>query len=185
MKVSVPFCPSCGKEISQPTNFCPSCGTSLSAPTPIVSTGTTPQNIPQPYGVPQQKKSYKWIGVLIVILLIVAAVAAAPSFSSFRSAPKIDHVIFRVDYANQWSGARTANDGSSTVSWSGIGPISVTITRPSDASLFWVVVANAQKQDSSTDTLTLSIQLTNGTIVRTASTSAGYGVVQVSYTVEP
>lgn len=92
-----------------------------------------------------------------------------------------DQVVLRVDYNGAWSGAY--GDTGSIQSWSGTGPYTLTLTRPS-GTLLWVVSANAQKQDGSSSALTVSIERANGAILKSSSTSTAYGVAQVAVTVD-
>ncbi len=43
---SMPFCPNCGKEVSQGTKFCANCGYDLSRAGPGISAGALPQSPP-------------------------------------------------------------------------------------------------------------------------------------------
>ena len=78
-------------------------------------------------------------------------------------------------YDGEWSGA--AGDVSSINSISGSGD--ETIDMPDDASL---ISANAQKKDGSSNELTIQI-LKDGKVVKESSTTAEYGVAQVSASV--
>jgi len=80
----------------------------------------------------------------------------------------------KIIYSGEWSGA--AGDTSSMNSISGSGE--KTIDMDDDA---MIISANAQKQDSSSDTLTIQI-LKDGKVVEESSTDAEYGVAQVSAT---
>ena len=54
----MPFCPKCGKEVSEDTKFCPQCGQSLKA-------GATPENTSgqgESAIVPQEVKGWSWAG---------------------------------------------------------------------------------------------------------------------------
>ena len=81
----------------------------------------------------------------------------------------------KIIYDGEWSGA--AGDVSSINSISGSGD--ETIDMPDDASL---ISANAQKQDGSSNELTIQI-LKDGKVVKESSTTAEYGVAQVSASV--
>lgn len=73
-------------------------------------------------------------------------------------------------------------DQGNLVSWDGSSNMTIVLNRPASASSFWVVVANAQKQDSSGAILIVEIVLLNGTVVSQAQTSAAYGLAQTSFT---
>ena len=81
----------------------------------------------------------------------------------------------KIIYDGEWSGA--AGDVSSINSISGSGD--ETIDMPDDASL---ISANAQKKDGSSNELTIQI-LKAGKVVKESSTTAEYGVAQVSASV--
>ena len=81
----------------------------------------------------------------------------------------------KIIYDGEWSGA--AGDVSSINSISGSGD--ETIDMPDDASL---ISANAQKKDGSRNELTIQI-LKDGKVVKESSTTAEYGVAQVSASV--
>jgi hypothetical protein len=82
----------------------------------------------------------------------------------------------RIDYRGAWQGAVSLTGGgsSTTESISGSGPTTIEITGEPD-----IVSANAQKQDSGGGTLTIEIRH-DGEVVARATTSAQYGVAQVS-----
>lgn len=94
---------------------------------------------------------------------------------------EITQVLVKVEYNSAWQGAY--GDQTAITSWSGTGPRTVTLTRPSD-SYIWIISANAQKMDGSSSTLRIMITKTDGTILKEGSTSAPYGVAQISYTVQ-
>ena len=81
----------------------------------------------------------------------------------------------KIIYDGEWSGA--AGDVSSINSISGSGD--ETIDMPDDASL---ISSNAQKKDGSSNELTIQI-LKDGKVVKESSTTAEYGVAQVSASV--
>jgi hypothetical protein len=82
----------------------------------------------------------------------------------------------RIDYRGSWQGAVSLTGGGSSTSEtvSGSGATTIEITGEPD-----IVSANAQKQDGGGGTLTIQIRH-EGEIVAQASTSAEYGVAQVS-----
>lgn len=137
------------------------------------------------------KKSKTWLYVGIALIVIVAVVigvallqSRTPSGGTVQSptlSGRITQVIIKVEYAGSWQGAY--GDQTAITSWSGTGTKSVTLTRPSDASI-WIISANAQKLDGSGNTLKIMIMKTDGTVLREATTTAPYGVVQISYTIQ-
>lgn len=94
--------------------------------------------------------------------------------SSNAADEQVKGVQVKVIYSGDWSGA--AGDTNSMNSISGSGE--ETIDLDDDA---YIVSANAQKQDSGSDTLTIQI-LKDGKVVEESSTDAAYGVAQVSAT---
>lgn len=79
----------------------------------------------------------------------------------------------RVQYDGEWQGA--ISSGGSSRSVQGSGPETFEIEGSPD-----VISANAQKKDDSSDELTIQI-LEDGEVVEETSTTASYGVAQVSY----
>lgn len=79
----------------------------------------------------------------------------------------------KVDYDGEWQGSISAGGSSQSVDGSGSDTIGVDGS-PS------IISANAQKQDDSSSTLTIQI-LKDGEVVKEASTSAEYGMAQISY----
>jgi hypothetical protein len=82
----------------------------------------------------------------------------------------------RIRYSGEWQGSLSlTGDGSSTTeTTSGTGSTEIDV--PDDT---LVVSANAQKQDRSPDKLTVQI-LRDGTVVAESSTTAEFGLAQVS-----
>lgn len=78
----------------------------------------------------------------------------------------------KVSYEGEWSG--TVGTGDSTRSVDGSGTETIDIESDS-----LIVSANAQKQDDSSRELTVQI-IENGEVIAEQSTSAGYGVAQVT-----
>jgi len=131
------------------------------------------------------EKKHRLIATMIGVALIVFPLCFFPlsdiSLSTPASLEKITHVIIKVEYGDQWQGAY--GDQWGIVSWSGTGPRTVTLNRPSDASV-WIISANAQKMDGSSNTLRIMITKTDGTILKQGSTSSAYGIAQISHTVQ-
>jgi hypothetical protein len=89
-------------------------------------------------------------------------------------------VRIQVSYGGAWQGAY--GDVGGIVSWSGNGPYSVTLTRPNQG--LWVVSANAQKMDDLPTSLTVSIIGSDGHVIKSATTSTAYGMVQVAANID-
>lgn len=79
----------------------------------------------------------------------------------------------RVEYSGSWQG--TIGTGGSTRSVDGSESQTIQIEGSPN-----IISANAQKQDAGSDTLTIQI-LEDGEVVEEASTSAEYGVAQISH----
>lgn len=84
-----------------------------------------------------------------------------------------DTFAFKVLYDGEWQGSISA--GGSSKSIEGTGTKTVSIDGSPD-----IISGNAQKQDDSSAKLTVQI-LNNGEVVKETSTTAEYGVAQVSY----
>lgn len=93
--------------------------------------------------------------------------------------PDVPELAVRVQYPGDWQGAVSITGGGSsqTESVSGSGTEVIEITGDVD-----IVSANAQKQDGSSQRLTIQI-LQNGDVIAEADTTSEYGVAQVSETV--
>ena len=119
-----------------------------------------------------------WVGIIIVLGIALGGGLMISTYISQR----ISQVTIKVEYNGNWQGAYGESSGSLT-SWNGQGTKTVTLNRPSGASI-WIVVANAQKMDDSGNTLRIMIMKTDGTILKEGSTNAPYGIAQISYTVQ-
>lgn len=130
------------------------------------------------------KKAISILAVCCVGILLIAVLggggtsdkntATKTDDSSKTADEQVKGVQVKVIYSGEWSGA--AGDTSSMNSISGSGE--ETIDLDDDA---YIVSANAQKKDASSDTLTIQI-LKDGKVVEESSTDAEYGVAQVSAT---
>ena len=103
--------------------------------------------------------------------------AATPTPDAATPVPERESSYsIRIDYRGSWQGAVSLTGGgsSTTESISGSGPTTIDITGEPD-----IVSANAQKQDGGGGTLTIQIRH-DGDVVAQATTSAEYGVAQVS-----
>ena len=128
------------------------------------------------------KKAISILAVCCVGILLIAVLggggtsdkntATKTDDSSKTADEQVKGVQVKVIYSGEWSGA--AGDASSMNSISGAGE--ETIDLDDDA---YIVSANAQKKDASSDTLTIQI-LKDGKVVEESSTDAEYGVAQVS-----
>ena len=130
------------------------------------------------------KKAISILAVCCVGILLIAMLggggtsdkntATKTDDSSNAADEQVKGVQVKVIYSGDWSGA--AGDTNSMNSISGSGE--ETIDLDDDA---YIVSANAQKQDSGSDTLTIQISK-DGKVVEESSTDAAYGVAQVSAT---
>lgn len=168
------FCPNCGKEVPLEATFWPTCDFNLqtrqATPAPVPY---APQRVP--------KKSSFRKTVLVVILVVIVLAVIAGSLGGMQHPTRKGSVTVKVDYTGSWSGGYL--DGSNYVSWDGTGTRTATLTNPPAVSL-WVIVVSAQKQDGSSETLTVSILLPNGTVLNSANTSAAYGGAQTFYSLK-
>lgn len=111
------------------------------------------------------------IMIIIAIIFVVAIVIILqPSNGS-------NQVKVVIDYTGAWSGS-LGNLGNPSP-YNGNGPHTYTIEQngntPLDAS------ASIQKSDNSSDTLTVSMESMDGTILATGNTYEAYGIVNISW----
>jgi hypothetical protein len=118
-------------------------------------------------------------GTIALVLILVASMALTGCMgrgtSEGGSEISTTQVKVAVDYNGTWSG----NMGTMTKSRNinGTGPQEFTMNQGNDSA--FIISAFAQKSDASNDTLTISIEDGNGTVIRTQSTNAAYGVASV------
>lgn len=93
--------------------------------------------------------------------------------NSTTASSTADTFEFKVSYSGEWQGSLSAGGSAQSIDGTGTETISINGS-PS------VISGNAQKQDDSSETLTVQI-LKNGEVVKESSTSAEYGLAQVSY----
>lgn len=130
-----------------------------------------------------QKKVISILAVCCIGLIIIGMITGggspdkntSPINDGNNNVEQITGKQVKIIYDGEWSGA--AGDVSSINSISGSGD--ETIDMPDDASL---ISANAQKKDGSSNELTIQI-LKDGKVVKESSTTAEYGVAQVSASV--
>ncbi len=115
---------------------------------------------------------------MAIIATIAFVAIAGLLIETQQSSSSRDLVTVQVTYSGSWSGGYL--DGSNYVTWNGNGTRTANLMSPTGNSM-WVIVANAQKLDGSSETLTVSILLPNGTVASSANTSVAYGAVQTSY----
>ena len=130
------------------------------------------------------KKAISIIVVCCIGIIIIAVIGGGLSHdkntspstkSNDNSAPQVQGKQIKIIYSGEWSGA--AGDTGSVNSISGSGDKTIDVDKDAH-----IISANAQKQDSSSDNLTIQI-LKDGKVVKEASTNAEYGVAQVSASV--
>ena len=129
------------------------------------------------------KKVISILAVCCIGLIIIGMITGggspdkntSPINDGNNNVEQINGKQVKIIYDGEWSGA--AGDVSSINSISGSGD--ETIDMPDDASL---ISANAQKKAGSSNELTIQI-LKDGKVVKESSTTAEYGVAQVSASV--
>ena len=129
------------------------------------------------------KKAISIIVVCCIGILIVAILGGglshdkntSPSTSNGNSASQAQGKQIKIIYDGEWSGA--AGDAGSVNSISGSGDKTIDVDNSAH-----IISANAQKQDAGSSELTIQI-LKDGKVVKEASTSAEYGMAQVSASV--
>lgn len=125
----------------------------------------------------EAKRSLVVLAVVLIAVIIIAGLAIGMATSGGSSD---DRVKIVVSYSGSWSGAY--GDAGSIQSWSHDGPYTKVLERPDRGT--WIVSANAQKEDSGSGTLTISIQTMDGKAIKTSSTATAYGVAQVAAVIE-
>lgn len=128
------------------------------------------------------KKAVSIIAVCCIAVFIIAMIGGAlspdkntASTTTNTTDDNTNQVIgkqVKVIYSGEWSGAAGDTGSTNTISGSG----EKTIDMDDDAN---IISANAQKKDSSSETLTIQI-LKDGKVVEESSTDAEYGVASVS-----
>lgn len=113
--------------------------------------------------------------IIVALVVIVAIVIALTQFSNGSNQVKVV-----IDYSGNWSGS-FGNFGSQNT-YNGTGSQSFTIEQNSNTPLD--VSATIQKSDGSSNTLTVSIENTDGAILASGNTAAAYGSVTVSWSNE-
>lgn len=136
----------------------------------------------------------RWMVVGVFLVGMIAAGAVAPDTDDEGGAPNPDvedrsgapsgestptsepqpEFAVRIIYSGSWQGALSVTGGGSSQSESvsGTGTEMIEITGDVD-----IISVNAQKQDDSTEEITVQI-LHDGEVVSEASTSSAYGVAQ-------
>ena len=169
------FCSNCGAEIDARAKICPKCGVEQVPPVEEVSDAW--YLVPFFFGIiggliawlvnkdrnPRKARNFLIFGIVwsIIAIIIIAILWMAVFVALFTSTTftpstrsEINQVIIKVEYNGEWQGAY--GDQTAIVSWSGTGSKTVTLNRPSDASI-WIISANAQKMDGSSNTLRITI----------------------------
>ncbi|MGP8057428.1 MAG: hypothetical protein ACLP9K_07515 [Nitrososphaerales archaeon] len=114
---------------------------------------------------------------MAIIATIILVVVAGALIETQQPPSSRDLVTVQVAYAGSWSGFYL--EGTTYVSWNGTGTRTATLISPTGTSV-WIIVAEAQKLDGSSETLTVSILLPNGTFASSNSTSVAFGAIQTS-----
>lgn len=99
-----------------------------------------------------------------------------PSSTSSSSSVASGSVTVVINYPGEWSGAIADSSGTRSIEGTGSKTIDL-------GNIDGAVAANAQKRDSGSKTMTISLNK-GGTTLETQSTSAEYGVVSVSHYID-
>lgn len=180
-------CPSCGEEVNEDATFCENCGQELDStppPPPAESEQETDQKnskVPPPppaesgqgpdqkhtkekgLKIPDLKSKKGILGIIAVIAIIFILIVA---FSGSTGGYKI-----KIEYSGSWSGSVGSGTSQKSVSGTGDDTIDVDDETP--------IVAVIQKGGGGSDKLTVKI-MKGDEVVASKSTTAGYGVVDVS-----
>jgi hypothetical protein len=128
---------------------------------------------------PPKSKKWLYIGVAALIVVLVA-ISTVAIFGSGSNSP-VNQVEIKVQYKGSWGSTYSGISG--TQSWNGTGTQTIVYNRPAGAKL-WIIYANANKWDNSSNNLVLSILKTDGTVLASSNTTAPYGEAQTSYDVD-
>lgn len=186
-------CPNCNKLNADSADFCQNCGTELpksdSAPSKSGGAGGWWGN--QSSGA---KAAIILVGLCCIGLIVVVGFAGmyspdkttttstspvtntstsnSPATNTTSSSSSSSGVAVVISYSGEWGGAIADSTGTRTIE--GTGPKTINLGEVDGA-----VAANAQKKDSGSGTLTISLTK-DGSTLKTSSTSAQYGVASVS-----
>ncbi len=175
-------CSKCGYLNPETARFCQSCG----SPLIVLQPPTVPEISPTP--VPRRSLTYaqKWglgVGVLAIILIIIA-VGASMSSSPFRAASSPPNMKITVTSDICWSGSVGGTGGSSTKDGCG----SDSWNFPNEKIVSAVVQLENKcstdpytyQQTCETGSLQVTAYHTDGSICNQSSTSAQYGIADVT-----
>jgi hypothetical protein len=101
---------------------------------------------------------------------------AGVALTGFLRQEDDDRLLLVIDYPNHWN-ATIAENGVDR-SLSGFGRAEKALLRPDGG--VWSLTIRAWKLDDSTNALTVTLKLDDGTLLRRASTVVPYGAVEVS-----
>jgi hypothetical protein len=120
---------------------------------------------------------------LLIVMVVIFAVFITSMPASHPSG-SVDQVRLIIDYSGSWDGILTtywgssSGGGSSMSRFNGTGWQYYTIPKGIDPINIEVTV---QKRDASSNTLTVTIEMMDRTILRTANTTAAFGPVTVRW----
>lgn len=101
---------------------------------------------------------------------------AGVALTGFLRQEKDDRLLLVIDYPNNWNATVTENGVDRSLS--GFGKAEKTMLRPDGG--VWSLTIRAWKLDDSTNALTVTLKLNDGTILRRASTVVPFGTVEIS-----
>lgn len=124
----------------------------------------------------------------ILVIALISSLAIAGTLVIFllmldqkASTIGVNQVLIKVEYNGEWQGSY--GDQTVLVGWSSTGPRTVSLKKVAKINL-WFIEASAQKLDNSSKTLKLMIMKTDGTVLKEDSTSAPYGLIQITYSIQ-
>lgn len=111
---------------------------------------------------------------MLVTLAVVALAGVA--LTGFLRQEEDVRLILAIDYPNHWNATVTENGVDRSLS--GFGKVEKALFRPDDG--VWSLKIRAWKLDDSTNALTVTLKLNDGTLLRRASIVVPYGTVEIS-----
>jgi hypothetical protein len=114
--------------------------------------------------------------VLLMLITLAMVAFAGVALTGFLRQEEDDRLLLVIDYPNHWNATVTENGVDRSLS--GFGKVEKMLLRPDDG--VWSLTIRAWKLDDSTNALTVTFKLKDGTLLRRASTVVPYGTVEIS-----
>ena len=177
----MPNCPKCGYLNPETARFCQSCAS------PLIIAQPTPSGFPQT-PIPRKGLTYgqKWAvgGAILAIVVIIAAVGASMSASPYRAAYTPPNMKISVVSNICWSGSvggtgsSSTKDGCGSDSWN--FPNEKIVSAVVQLKNKCTLDPYTYQETCETGTLQVTVNHTDGSICNQSSTSARYGLADVT-----